>query len=76
MELVSGSYSIGQNLYHLEWCPKYRYNMFKQGENKNLCGEVLYEVAKRHKIEITELYDYLADLVKKNISMFFKNKKL
>ena len=55
MELVSGSHSIGQNMYHLEWCPKYRYNMFKREENKNLCEEVLYEVAKRHKIEITEL---------------------
>jgi REP element-mobilizing transposase RayT len=29
--------------------------MFKQEENKKLCEEVLYEVAKRHKIEITEL---------------------
>jgi len=55
MELVSGSHSIGQNMYHLEWCPKYRYNMFKQEENKKLCEEVLHEVAKRHKIEITEL---------------------
>ena len=55
MDLVSGSHSIGQNLYHLEWCPKYRYNIFKQEENKKLCEEVLYEVAKRHKIEITEL---------------------
>ena len=55
MELISGSYSIGRNMYHLEGCPKYRYNIFKQEENKNLCEEVLYEVAKRHKIEITEL---------------------
>ena len=29
--------------------------MFKQEENKKLCEEVLHEVAKRHKIEITEL---------------------
>jgi REP-associated tyrosine transposase len=55
MELVSSSHSIGQNLYHLEWCPKYRYNMFKREENKKLCEEVLHEVAKRHKIKITEL---------------------
>ena len=55
MELVSGSHSIGQNMYHLEWCPKYRYNMFKREENKKLCEEVLYEVAKRYDIEITEL---------------------
>ena len=55
MDLVSGSHSIGQNMYHLEWCPKYRYNMFKREENKKLCEEVLHEVAKRHKIELTEL---------------------
>ena len=29
--------------------------MLKQEENKNLCEEVLHEVVKRHKIEITEL---------------------
>ena len=55
MELVSGSHSIGQNMYHLEWCPKYRYNMFKRESNKKLCEDVLHEVAKRHNIEITEL---------------------
>jgi len=55
MELVSSSHSIGQNLYHLEWCPKYRYNMFKREENKKLCEEILHEIAKRHKIEIVEL---------------------
>ena len=55
LNLVSGSHSVGQNLYHLEWCPKYRYNMFKREENKKLCEEILYEVAKRHKIKITEL---------------------
>ena len=55
MNVVSGSHSIGQNLYHLEWCPKYRYNMFQREGNKKLCEEVLHEVAKRHKIKITEI---------------------
>ena len=55
MGLVSSSYSIGQNMYHLEWCPKYRYNMLRKQENKNLCEQILREVAFRHKIEITEL---------------------
>ncbi|HEC94864.1 MAG TPA: IS200/IS605 family transposase [Thermoplasmatales archaeon] len=54
MELVSSSHSVGQNLYHLEWCPKYRYNMFKREENKKLCEEVLKKVAERHRIEICE----------------------
>ena len=53
--LVSGGYGVGQNLYHLEWCPKYRYKMFMKGENKKLCEKILREVAERHKIKITEL---------------------
>ena len=55
MKLVSGSHSIGQNLYHLEWCPKYRYKMFMKEENKKFCEEILGEVAERHKIKIEEL---------------------
>ena len=55
MNLVSGSHSIGQNIYHLEWCPKYRYNMFKREENKKLCEKILQGVAIRHDIEIIEL---------------------
>ena len=55
MDLVSGSYSLGQNLYHLEWCPKYRYNMFRGKGNKKLCEDILHEVAERHNIGIVEL---------------------
>jgi putative transposase len=55
MNLVSGSHSKGQNLYHLEWCPKYRYNMFRGKGNKKLCEDVLHEVAERHNIGIVEL---------------------
>ena len=55
MDLVSGSHSIGQNLYHLEWCPKYRYNMFRGKGNKKLCEDILHEVAERHNIGLVEL---------------------
>jgi REP element-mobilizing transposase RayT len=55
MDLVSGSHSIGQNLYHLEWCPKCRYNMFRGTGNKKLYEDILYEVAERHYIGIVEL---------------------
>jgi REP element-mobilizing transposase RayT len=51
---VGGSHNIGQNLYRLEWCPKYRYNMFRGKENKKLCEDILYEVAERHNIGIVE----------------------
>ena len=55
MVLVSGSHSKGQNLYHLEWCPEYRYNMFRGKGNKKLCEDILHEVAERHNIGIVEL---------------------
>ena len=55
MSLVRGSHSVGQSLYHFEWCTKYRYKMFRKEENKKLCEEVLNEVAGRHRIGIVEL---------------------
>ena len=55
MHLVSGSHNIGQNLYHLEWCPKYRFKIFKQEKNKKLCEKILQDIAKQHKIIITEM---------------------
>ena len=55
MKLISDSHSVGQNMCHLEWCPKYRYTVLRKQENKNLCEEVLREVSERHKIKITEL---------------------
>ena len=55
MSLVGDSHSVGQNMYHLEWCPKYRYNVLRKQENKNLCEEVLRVVSERHKIKIVEL---------------------
>jgi len=54
MDLVSGSHRIGQSIYHFEWCPKYRYKMFRKEENKKLCEEILRRVAERHGIHILE----------------------
>ncbi len=55
MELVSGSHRVGQSVYHLEWCPKYRYKMFNKEKNKKLCEVILGEVAERHGIRIVEM---------------------
>ena len=55
MELVSGSHCVGQSVYHLEWCPKYRYKMFNKEKNKKLCEAILDEVAERHGIGIVEM---------------------
>jgi REP element-mobilizing transposase RayT len=55
MELVSGSHSLGQNLYHFERYPKYRHKTFRKEKNKKLCKEVLREVAEKHGMGILEL---------------------
>jgi len=55
MNLISGSYSIGQSLYHLEWYPKYRYNMFRREENKKLCEDILHDITKEHHKKIAEI---------------------
>jgi len=39
----------------LSGVPSIGTTLFKREENKKLCEEILYEVAKRHKIKITEL---------------------
>ena len=55
MELVSGSHSVGQSVYHLEWCPKYRYKMFNKEKHKKLCESIIRDVAERHGIVIVEM---------------------
>jgi len=55
MKLISGSHRVGQSVYHFEWCPKYRYHMFKREENKKLCEKILKEIAERHGIIIIEM---------------------
>ncbi|MDI6916552.1 MAG: IS200/IS605 family transposase [Thermoplasmatales archaeon] len=53
--LSKGNHYVGQNLYHFEWCTKYRYKMFRRYENKKPCETVLKGVAERHGIKIAEL---------------------
>ena len=56
LELKHYSHKVGVNVHHLEWCTKYRYKMFKQEKYKNLCEELLREIAQRHKMVIRELF--------------------
>lgn len=48
------AHSIGWNVWHLEWCTKYRYNAFKQQYLKNICIIAIEEAAKRHKIDLID----------------------
>ena len=46
-DLVSGSHVIGQSMYHIEFCPKYRYNALRSEFVKNLCIAAFREVESR-----------------------------
>lgn len=56
LELKHFSHKVGVNVHHLEWCTKYRYQMFQKDKYKNLCKEILEETAERHRIIIRELF--------------------
>ena len=56
LEIKYYAHKVGVNVHHLEWCTKYRYEMFKQDKYKKLCEEILRETAQRHKIIIRELF--------------------
>ena len=49
------SHAVGQNLWHFEWCTKYRYKMFSKDKYRTFCYIAVTEGAKRHNIEILEL---------------------
>ncbi|MEM4259856.1 MAG: IS200/IS605 family transposase [Candidatus Woesearchaeota archaeon] len=56
LEIKHYAHKVGVNVHHLEWCTKYRYEMFKQGKYKKLCKEILCETAQRHNMTIRELF--------------------
>lgn len=49
------SHSVGWSTYHIEWCTKYRYKIFKQEKIKTVCIALLNEVAQKNKIKIVEI---------------------
>lgn len=55
LELKHYAHKIGINVHHLQWCTKYRYKMFKQEKYKNLCEEILRDIAQNHKMSFREL---------------------
>ena len=49
------NHSVGNNFWHFEWCPKYRYKIFKQEYYKNLMTILIHEATDRNNIEIVTL---------------------
>lgn len=49
------NHSIGQNSFHLIWCPKYRYRVLKIVEINKVCEGILRLVARQQGYKIYEL---------------------
>ena len=50
--LKHSSHKVGNNFWHFEWCTKYRYNMMKRDELKNLVTAAIRKSCKEHRIKI------------------------
>jgi len=53
--MSSVSHVAGQNVFHLEWCPKYRYNCFRKEQTLKDCEAAVKAAAERNSIIILQL---------------------
>ena len=49
------AHSVGTLMFHLQWCTKYRYKMFRKPENAKLLEACIRRSASRNGIKIIEL---------------------
>jgi putative transposase len=49
------SHSVGKNTWHIEWCTKYRYEMLRKLENRNIAAACVRQAAHRHGIKLLAL---------------------
>ncbi len=54
-DLVSGAHSVYECVYHIEWCPKYRFNVLRKESSKTDMETILRETAAEHGMRIEEL---------------------
>ena len=47
-------HAIGKSTWHIEWCTKYRYRIFKSEYHKNICIIALEEAAKKANVVLLE----------------------
>lgn len=55
MEYTRHAHAVGDNFWHIEWCPKYRYEMFRKEKYKNLAEACIRKSAHEHGITIHEI---------------------
>lgn len=48
-------HGVGQLVFHLEWCPKYRYNMLRQKRFKDFLARILEEESTKLRCKIIEI---------------------
>ena len=53
-EHFAHQHAEGKSTWHIEWCTKYRYKVFKSEYHKNICEIALDESAKKAKIVLLE----------------------
>ncbi len=54
-DMYSHNHHKGYWEYHLEWCPKYRYNMLRREDIRKECEEILLKIAKGIDVEVPEI---------------------
>jgi len=54
-DLSSGSHSVYDCVYHLEWCPKYRFNALGKESSKNDMEAILMQIATEYQMVVEEL---------------------
>jgi len=53
--LNSIGHAKGQWVYHIEWCPKYRYKLFRKEKNKQDMEDILQRIAAEYGMRLLEL---------------------
>jgi putative transposase len=54
-DLMSGAHAIYQCVYHIEWCPKYRFNVLRKESHREDLEEILKKICEEKKMKIEEL---------------------
>ncbi|MFA6269477.1 MAG: IS200/IS605 family transposase [archaeon] len=54
-DLISGAHSLFQCVYHIEWCPKYRFNVLEKESHKEDMEAILKKIAEEKDMQIEEL---------------------
>ena len=49
-EYIRSSHMVGLSVWEFEWCPKYRYKMFRKWKYKKLVEACIMKAAFEHKI--------------------------